>query len=578
MGTLVLESLQSCNSFNKFFKAKIEKLVQRIDKTKVTDPLEKIRTKVKDMNLNFTLQPVDVKEVLKVLQNLKPKTSCGLDGISSEVIKMCKEEMAGPLTIIVNRSICSGVFPADYKVAKVCPILKKGDPLQTKNYRPVALLSAAGMVLEKIVADQVESHFESEGLLGNFQFGFRKNKSTVSEMLTLFEKLQESKEGNQQTLVVLYDLSAAFDTVEPKVLLEKLTLYGFDARSRQWMESYLNGRSQVTTVGGSTSEPVTLNLGTPQGSRLSPLLFIILMADLDLWTTESFLSNFADDTQSSFSKPTVEELKSAAKEESAAVVNHFGANNLVNNADKAALLYNNRGKAGNITMEIAGEQITSVESEKLLGLHFSSSMDWKTHIQKLLSTLNQRLGVLRRLRPKVPGDKLRIIAEAIFTSVARYGIAVYSKPRLHKDAGWEDLHKLQVVQNKMLRLLAGKKTTDKVRVESLAKQFSVMSMNQMTCYHVLMETYKIVHFGASEKLREKLVPKNIMSRSLSVPLFKKTTCRGFTFFAARLWNALPMSIRDREKPHQSKVVDVKRLGQFKREIKNWILDGGVPFK
>ena len=93
-----------------------------------------------------------------------------------------------------------------------------------------------------------------------------------------------------------------------------------------------------------------------------------------------------------------------------------------------------------------------------------------------------------------------------------------------------------------------------------------------------METYKIVHFGASEKLREKLVPKNKMSRSLSVPLFKKTTCRGFTFFAARLWNALPMSIRDREKPHQSKVVDAKRLGQFKREIKNWILDGGVPFK
>ena len=149
---------------------------------------------MKDLGLHFSLQPVDVKDVLQVLSNLKPKTSCGLDGISSEMLKMCKEEIAGPLTLIVNRSICSGVFPSAWKVAKVCPLLKKGDPLQVKNYRPVALLSVAGMVLEKIVADQVYSYFEKKGLLGNFQFGFRKHKSTVSEMLTLFETLQEAKE------------------------------------------------------------------------------------------------------------------------------------------------------------------------------------------------------------------------------------------------------------------------------------------------------------------------------------------------------------------------------------------------
>ena len=72
------------------------------------------------------------------------------------------------------------------------------------------------------------------------------------------------------------------------------------------------------------------------------------------------------------------------------------------------------------------------------------------------------------------------------------------------------------------------------------------------------------------------VKKNAKTRTTLREL--KTACKGFTYFAARLWNASPMSIRDREKPHQSKVVDAKRLGQFKREIKNWILDGGVPFK
>ena len=76
-------------------------------------------------NLSFALTPVDVGDVLKVLNKLKPKTSCGVDGISSEMIKLCKEELAGPLTIIINRSICSGIFPEEWKVAKITPLLKK---------------------------------------------------------------------------------------------------------------------------------------------------------------------------------------------------------------------------------------------------------------------------------------------------------------------------------------------------------------------------------------------------------------------------------------------------------------------
>merc|ERR1711989_187081 len=108
----------------------------------------------------------------------------------------------------------------------------------------------------------------------------------------------EAKENNKLILQILYDLSAAFDTVEPRVIIEKLRVYGFDYNSRKWMESYLTKRSQKTMVGGKLSEPVELCYGTPQGSRLSPLLFIILMGDLDQWTSNSQLSNFADDTQS----------------------------------------------------------------------------------------------------------------------------------------------------------------------------------------------------------------------------------------------------------------------------------------
>ena len=498
------------------------------------------------------------------------------------MLKECKEELAGPLTIIINRSICSGIFPTKWKIAKIAPLLKKGDATKRENYRPVALLCVAGMILEKIVADQIEEFFESNNLLGEFQFGFRKHKSTVSELLTLFETLQEAKEQNKMILQILYDLSAAFDTVEPKVIIEKLKVYGFDFIARKWMWSYLTGRSQITMVGGKMSKPVDLCYGTPQGSRLSPLLFIILMADLDQWTSDSQLSNFADDTQSVIISENEEDLKILAKKEAQAVVDHFSANNLVNNANKAALLYNNRGKAETICMEIAGEKLKSKESEKLLGIKVSSDMSWKCHIDYICSKMNQRLSILRRLKNKVPQEKLRIIAGAIFTSVARYGIAVYSKPRLHSDPLREDLKRLQVIQNKMFRLLAGKKLPDKVRVENLGKKFNMMSINQMTCYHTLTETYNIINNGASEKIQKKLLPNSDTSTNLTIPLCKKTSCRGFSFYASRLWNQLPVGIRVKAMPF-SKVMDNPkgekcRQINFKKEVKNWIWKGGVPFK
>ena len=97
-----------------------------------------------------------------------------------------------------------------------------------KNYRPIAVLSVAGMILERVVAIQIEEHFKRNNLLGAFQFGFRRNKKTTTNLLTLFDTIFEAKEKRKEILVLLYDLSSAFDTVSHQILLEKLKLYGFE--------------------------------------------------------------------------------------------------------------------------------------------------------------------------------------------------------------------------------------------------------------------------------------------------------------------------------------------------------------
>ena len=96
------------------------------------------------------------------------------------------------------------------------------------------------MILEKIIADQIEEHFENNNLLGSYQFGFRKGKSTVSELLQLFDCILEAKDKRKEVMLLMYDLSAAFDTVSHKTLINKLKIYGFDHQSITWMESYLH--------------------------------------------------------------------------------------------------------------------------------------------------------------------------------------------------------------------------------------------------------------------------------------------------------------------------------------------------
>ena len=96
----------------------------------------------------------------------------------------------------------------------------------------------------------------------------------------------------------MYDLSSAFDLSDHKILIAKLKVYGFDSNALKWVESYLKNRKLFVTVSGMKSKIININTGVPQGSRLSPLLFICLMADMDLWTKESMITNFADNTQS----------------------------------------------------------------------------------------------------------------------------------------------------------------------------------------------------------------------------------------------------------------------------------------
>ena len=467
----------------------------------------------------------------------------------------------------------TGKFPSKWKISKVVPLYKKGERKLLKNYRPVALLSVAGMILERVIAIQIENFFEKNNLFGSFQFGFRNNRSTISEMLTLFDTLLEAKETKKEILVVLYDLSSAFDTVSHDILLTKLQIYGLNNHAIKWIKSYLEDRQQMVTVCGQMSNMVTTNIGTPQGSRLSPLLFICLLADMDLWTENSTLSNFADDTQSIIINENKEKAIEITEQEANNIIAFFESNNLVNNPDKASLLYKSRGKGDNISIEnIGGIELKSTNTEKLLGLHINSNFEWSTHVEKVSIELKKRIGLLVRIKNRLPRNKLVMVAEAIFNSKIRYGIPIYVNPVFEEEElKMKKLSKnatiLQTLQNTMLRIILGLNKKQHINMEKVRKNVNMFSVNQMSIYHTLLETFNVIRKSSSEsikkkwenKLENKYLLRSGTTKDLIIPEKPVKNCTGFTYLGAKLFNKLPCNIKETLNPCT-----------FKSLIKTWI--------
>ena len=124
---LIEDPLDLAEEFNTFFKEKVEKLAARIKRDPNNDPFLRLRKKLQHLDLNFNLRTVHEKEVLKILKSLKSKKSCGLDGITSEVLKVGAEVLVVPLKYIINAFILTGKYPTNWKVSKIVPLFKKGD-------------------------------------------------------------------------------------------------------------------------------------------------------------------------------------------------------------------------------------------------------------------------------------------------------------------------------------------------------------------------------------------------------------------------------------------------------------------
>ena len=188
-----------------------------------------------------------------------------MDMLDSYSVKIAADYIAQPLHHVISLSLMQEKFPSCWKSTKIIPLHKKGSTLKKEHYRPVAILSPLSKVLEKVVYEQLYSYFSKNKLFSESLHGYRANRSTLTALLTMYEKWVTAASQNQVTGV---DLSVAFDLVSPDLLIKKLRVYGLDEGSLGWIYSYLTRRQQSVWIDHVFSESIETNIGVPQGSNL----------------------------------------------------------------------------------------------------------------------------------------------------------------------------------------------------------------------------------------------------------------------------------------------------------------------
>ena len=452
------------NVFGEYFSNLGENFANKIKK-----PTNNINTYLKVINRNSNsifASPTNKIEIEKLINNLPNKTSSGFDNINNILLKKLSKDISPILTDIFNLSIRTGIFPDIMKLAEVVPLFKAKERTYPENYRPISLLMTISKILEKIVYKQTYSFLQKYEILYKSQYGFRSSHSCENAITELVGHISKSKELNKYTVALFLDLSKAFDTLEHTVLLKKLEIYGIRGPLLDWYGSYLSNRKLMAKCNNTLSENYDIRYGTPQGSCLGPLLFIIFCNDLHLHLTFLSCIQFADDTTLYCSEKSLRLVECNFSHDLVTIYDWFCANKLTLNEKKSVCMVFSPNKAKAKTTEfkisLGSTTIYPQEETKFLGLWLDSKLTWKKHYTVLINKLNQGLNMLKKARNLLKTDSLLALYYAHFHSHLCYGMVVWGGMY-----GKGMLKKIQSLQNKCVKLIKPSRKQHPLSVNNL---------------------------------------------------------------------------------------------------------------
>ena len=279
---------------NDYFCTIGKELADKIDPS--PNPLLVGNYMINEGNKTMKFTKINEQTITDAIGKIKTSKGFGNDNSSSYFLKLALPYIVNSLAYMFNKSLEDREFPSLWKIARVIPIFKDGDKSAKENYRPISVLPVVSRLFEKLVYNQLYEYLNSNDLLAPSQSGFRSLHSTATALLKCTNDWYSSLDVGKHVGVIFVDLKKAFDTVDHKILVQKLAHYGIHSSELMWFKSYLSNRSQFTRVNGVDSKVQNIDIGVPQGSCLGPLLFLLYINDLPKITNNAKVYMYADDT------------------------------------------------------------------------------------------------------------------------------------------------------------------------------------------------------------------------------------------------------------------------------------------
>ena len=295
------------------------------------------------------------------------------------------------------------MFLGGMKSAKVIPLFKSGETSDVGNYRPISILPIVSKILERAVCDQLSQFINEHELMHPNQSGFRPRHSTTTILAKLVTQWSKNVEDGDLTGVAFIDLRKAFDTINHDILMVKLRSLGCTTSSLKWFASYLSGRTQRVYLNKAFSKPQSVVSGIPQGSILGPLLLSIYVNHMASSVSDGIVDMYADDTTLTVKGKTAGEVERKLSLALTQISIWLNDNRLVLNYDKTnVMIIGSRSKLTDITefnVEVNAVVLKRVNKTKCLGVIIDDELKWNDQVDKVVSTVQAKLGMLRRVKP-----------------------------------------------------------------------------------------------------------------------------------------------------------------------------------
>ena len=541
------------NQFLTYFNDKIHRLHSGLCELPVLEP--NICLPPCTYNSRFSSFVTVAEDYIKQIVLMSPTKFCELDPVQTVILKKCLHVLLTPITKIVNLSLGGGYMPDSLKVSQLAPVLKKVsmDPEDMSSFRPISNLQFISKIIERVVSPQLVDYLMENKIYPNLQSAFRKGYSTETALLRVHNDLLEALDSGHQAFLVMLDFSAAFDTIDHQILLDRLeSRFGICDTALSWFRSYLTSRIQYVKINGKASVSTPLLQGVPQGSVLGPLLFSLYVSPLeDIFAAHGIDAMiYADDTQLYIilkkhdSDTAIQRLEHCLHDIQAWCLQ----NKLVLNDGKTEAIYVHSAYAKSCPAPpnvYFGDSLIRIKTEaRDLGAIVDENLSLKSHVNSICKTAYialRNIGMIRKYLDQSTAE--RLVHAFVTTRLDHCNSLLYGLPQ-------REIEKLQHVQNTAARIVT--RSNKRKHITPILKELHWLPIQSRIKFKLGLITFKAVNNLAPSYIRDLLkihkpsrclrsASKNLLEEPRTIT--KTYGDRTFRKAGSVVWNSLPDELR-----------------------------------